>query len=67
MTSDERYLNIRELALRFGCHRNTIFNWVRDGAFPKPVKLGCLSRWALSDVLEWETARRGEAGNVCDD
>jgi len=52
-----------DLSKRFGVDRCTIWKWVREGQFPKPVKLsrGC-TRWRLADVEAWENARAGRAG-----
>ena len=58
MSSEERYLYIKELTARFKVHRNTIINWSRAGTFPKPKKLGYLTRWVLSEVLQWESQQQ---------
>jgi excisionase family DNA binding protein len=31
----------------------TFWRWVRRGTFPKPIKLGALSRWPRSDVTKF--------------
>lgn len=28
----------------------TIWRWVRDGKFPKPFKIGCITAWYADDV-----------------
>ncbi len=34
--------------------KSTLYRWIKEGRFPKPIKLGpCVSAWALQDVLEW--------------
>lgn len=38
--------------LPFG--KTTLFDWVRKGKFPKPIKLSpTMTAWRNSDVLEW--------------
>lgn len=53
------YLTDREVACRFGVSRQTIWQWVREGAFPSPLRLtaGC-TRWRVSDIEAWEEERR---------
>lgn len=29
----------------------TFYRRVADGTFPKPIKIGALSKWAMSDIL----------------
>lgn len=50
------YLSDTEIATRLGVHRTTVRRWVREGRFPKPVKLGpnC-TRWKLTDIEEFES------------
>ena len=52
------YLSDRQLAMRYGVSRATIWRWPDARGFPTPIKLspGC-TRWRLSDVIQWETAR----------
>jgi prophage regulatory protein len=28
----------------------TIWRWVRDGKFPKPFKIGCITAWYAADI-----------------
>lgn len=46
-----------ELAARYGIHRQSLWRWVSQGKFPSPVKLGGMSRWPESIVLEYERAQ----------
>jgi len=52
------YLSDKQLAKKFGVHRTTIWRWVKNGTFPKPLKLseGC-TRWPEKPVQEWESKR----------
>ena len=56
------YLSDQQIAQRYAVSRGSIWRWVREGAFPKPVKLGpgC-TRWQLSAVQDWEVKRIGAA------
>ena len=37
-----------------GLGRSTIYHWIADGNFPKPIKVGeQASRWVSSDIDGW--------------
>ena len=40
-----------------------MFKLIKDGAFPKPIKLGRSSRWLQSEVEAWLQARIHESRN----
>ncbi len=47
-----RYLNIADIAERYGISRSTVERFVKSGVIPKPIKLGRRTiRWR-SDVLD---------------
>ena len=47
-----------EVEARTGLSRSTIYQWIKDGEFPSPVKLGArLVAWRESDIEEWLNAR----------
>lgn len=52
---------LRELTVRKavgGIGRTTLWRWVREGHFPKPVRLGanCVA-WRADDVNQWINSR----------
>ena len=50
------YLTVAQVAKRFGISADTVWRWTRDGAFPKPWKMGPnTTRWHLSEVEEHES------------
>lgn len=51
--------SIQSVARRLGIGRSTIYAWVSQGRFPYPRKLGRSSRWPVSEVDEWVSARTG--------
>lgn len=57
------FLNVNELAVRYGVCVATIRNWARAGILPQPTRLtaGC-SRWPLADLEAWEAERRKSSG-----
>jgi len=49
-TSD-RFMTDKEVGHLLGMCRTSVWNRVKDGTLPKPIKLGRLSRFSHSDVL----------------
>ncbi|MDP3334501.1 MAG: AlpA family phage regulatory protein [Methylococcaceae bacterium] len=47
-------LRVSALAPRLGISKNTVWRLVREGKFPKPIKLSTkISVWKADDVLAW--------------
>jgi prophage regulatory protein len=67
--SDERYLKVGEIVAWLGVARSTIYRWVEEGHFPKPVVLGpeternSTTRWLRTDIEKWLDARPREKNN----
>jgi len=58
----KRILRRPEVEARTGLSRSTIYQWMKDGQFPQPVKLGArLVAWRESDVNAWLEARETKA------
>ena len=58
----QKLLTKKEVAAICGCHPETIARLVRDGKFPKPVRLGSDGpkghvRWPEGDVNDWLAGR----------
>lgn len=53
-------LKDREVAKRLGCGRSTLWRWVREGLFYKPLRIGGGSRWRESDVKAYFEHREAE-------
>ena len=46
-------LTVSEVAKMLKVNRNFVYKLIKDGLFPKPVKLGRSSRWLKSEVEAW--------------
>lgn len=58
----DRILRRPEVEARTGLSRSTIYLWIQQGGFPKPVALGArLVGWRESDVTAWLEARTEKA------
>ncbi len=53
------YFSDKQISERYSTHRTTVWRWVRQGLFPKPVKLtpGC-ARWPLDEIEAYESEIR---------
>ncbi len=55
LSPETLFLNVAQVADRFGVSNDTIWRWKRDGDFPKAVKVGpSTTRWRLADIEEHE-------------
>jgi prophage regulatory protein len=55
---DLAFLRRKQVETRTGLSRSTIYQYIKDGVFPKPVPLGPRAvGWLESDVSEWIAAR----------
>lgn len=53
-----RLIRLREVQHRVGLGRSTIYRWMAEGRFPKPVHLGGHAvAWSQEDIDDW-IARR---------
>lgn len=54
----EKLLRRSDVESRIGLSRSTIYDWMKRGQFPQPVKLGeRLVAWKESDIAAWLDAR----------
>jgi len=58
MTSNHDLLNDQFITMAFitkltGLTDKWFYKLIKDGTFPKPIKLGRTSRWLRSEVEEW--------------
>ena len=55
---ERAFLRRKQVETRTGLSRSTIYQYSKDGAFPKPVPLGPRAvGWLESEVSEWIAAR----------
>lgn len=51
-------LSVKDVTASLGLGESTIWQWVREGKFPKPLKLSkTLTRWKAVDVQSWIDAQ----------
>jgi prophage regulatory protein len=55
-----RLIRLPEVQHRVGLGRSTIYRWMSEGKFPKPVQLGGYAvAWMEDEIAEWIAARIG--------
>lgn len=55
---EDIYLNRKSLMAHFNIkERRTIDSWIENNSFPKPIRLGGVLRWKMSEVAEWSASR----------
>lgn len=56
----ETLLSLRAVLDRTSLSRSTVYRFMAEGTFPKPVALGTRKAWLESEVSEWIDARIAE-------
>ena len=55
---DGPYQTRQELEKLFKVSPATIYRWIKEGKFPKPIHLGAnMVRWKVSDIESWLTEK----------
>ena len=53
----DRLLRLSEVQTRTALGRSTIYRKMREGSFPKPLKIGARAvRWIESEIEAWKAA-----------
>ena len=53
-----RLIRLKEVQHRVGLGRSTIYRWMAEGKFPKPVQLGGYAvAWAEVEIESWILSR----------
>lgn len=61
-----RIIRLKEVIDITGLARSTVYKYVADGLFPKPVSLGDRAvGWVESEVQEWILARIAQRDEAC--
>jgi len=57
-----RLIRLKEVQRRVSLGRSTIYRWMAEGTFPKPVSLGSHAvAWQESEIEDWIDSRIREA------
>jgi predicted DNA-binding transcriptional regulator AlpA len=61
--ADEIYLSLRRVAERYTMSTRKVYRLMAGNIFPKPVKIGGSSKWALSDLVRYEDELKKKGGS----
>ena len=51
----ENFIRIKEVMEKTGVARSTIWLWVKEEKFPKPIKISPrVTVWKSSDIQQWQ-------------
>lgn len=56
------FLRLDEVLARVGFQKTKLYQMVRDGQFPAPIKIGKSVRWADSTVEQWQQEKMSANG-----
>lgn len=57
----DRFIDIKEVQHLIGFSQAWVYEMVRAGVFPSPLKFGRASRWSLHTVQKWMAEKAREA------
>ncbi len=61
MSDTDRFIRLREVENIIGLKNSQIYQMIKDGTFPRPLKLGGASRWSLASIRDWMSKQIAEA------
>lgn len=65
MTNKNKILRLPEVIETVGLPKATIYNFMRDGTFPKTINLGANSvGWVEKEIFEWLSHRIAQRDEV---
>ncbi|RUO63256.1 transcriptional regulator, AlpA family [Pseudidiomarina planktonica] len=60
----ERYYRLSELKMHYRMSKSTIYRWIKEDKFPRPVRFSeRISRWPKSELDKWEEKNRSRQLN----
>jgi prophage regulatory protein len=48
-----QYYRLKQLTETLSISKSTIYSWIQQGLFPKPIKIGRISLWNKEEVLNF--------------
>lgn len=61
VTPRDRLIRLPEVERVTGFKKSTLYGWIKEKTFPRPVQIGRMSAWPESAVLQWVQDRIKEA------
>lgn len=68
VAEQENLLTMKDVIAFTGASRATIYRWMGEGDFPRPIKIGeRANRWLSSDLSAWLISRERAVIGGCGD
>ena len=61
VTPRDRLIRMPQVEATVGFKKSTLYGWIKEGKFPRPVQIGRMSAWSESRVHQWVQDRIQEA------
>lgn len=52
--TNTHYLKLSEVCHRYSTGKSWVYDRINEDRFPPPKKFGCMARWSMGDLLQWE-------------
>lgn len=53
MMQNDKLLKLSDVEQTIKLKKDFIYNNIKKGTFPKPIKIGNASRWKMSEIQKW--------------
>ncbi len=60
----QKHLTFRDVMKRYGVSQGTLYNWLRQGLFPRGFYVGRTHRWTLGEIEEFENNKTQEGDTI---
>lgn len=57
ISEDIRFLKVEEVCSRVGVEKSKLYKMIREGEFPRPIKIGVASLWADVTIRDWQLTK----------
>ncbi|PUE06153.1 AlpA family transcriptional regulator [Limnohabitans sp. WS1] len=61
VTPRDRLIRLPQVVAVVNFQKSTIYGWIKEGKFPRPIQIGRMSAWPESAVHQWVQDRIQEA------
>ena len=53
LANEQVVITLDEVLATLKCSRSSLYAWIQEQGFPKPLKFGSSSRWLAAEVKAW--------------
>lgn len=56
----DQFMRLDAIKATVGAATSTIYKWIKEGRFPRPIKVGNVSVWSAREIADWQAAQIAE-------